>query len=954
MILQLGVNRIGTTRLQGLMVFSAKSIDGTMDNITIWAKEMLKYYSSEEVFQRFLIMNKVGNLNFSKSLIHLYNLGVVDDKTFIKNFDEKYFLAKSNGPNFDLNKVEQKELLNVYKIYKKNGVAGVTFIRKILGANSIKDLSLNNMDNSLSNKEHILIKNLIDAGQEIHPNAYKAFRKMATIVKRIFETEMGIDRDADYNSEKIVSIWKENFQQGLEYFQLIFNPDAKALSSQIRIAHRFKAIDDLAYNLFQVIPQRGLSKEQYFLLWNEMTAKGASQFSDQIIFEHFPNYEDIYKYLSPQTLLEEKRLKSERLQNNALKKFLENDLQKLSVNRGLLEDNEVSDFVNKIVRYVPGFSQYRDEFLEETSWELQLNKDQLKLFIEPHKSFNYKALDQKSVNTLSLVSILATGLKNQEKLEFVQFVREPHGRLMNRIPRMKSIIMPMSDSLNKMGLGQGEIDSFFDDIETHIRDASHIQRTTIIELFVGTRASGLWYQGDHWKQELLKLIDLGDQNSEERIAFDYYINDAAPDFEKTISVSHLLGSVNEGDDKSRVRQILEFFKTPGEKFAQFSSILSIFGEQYNEDLSKTKSEASPPTRLEALERVDDLFPGKEIKSVEKLLGSGSIKYVVLVEFTNGTRAALAIRKPNLEATIESTMDIIDKWVQSAGSDPRLSGKYDFSFYAKSLREQLASEVKFSNEVKNNDLMVKYYRKIRSPNDWRLSVVPYKKNYKNNEEVITFAAIENGVKFKDLSDADKVKASELILKAELELLFNYGIYDADRHIENYLFDPVTKTIHVIDMGQVYQIKPHGWFKKGDMYNFSRILQAFAGGSKDAAKLATLLTNFHSGSKWSGSLDNLARDLKQLLNSSQSNREKLSSVLGLINQHKIHFPLHISMGIMKSVLMLTNEEYAKHLGEARIFKLLEEKVTKTLLKSAPLKILKDSCTDLVAAFSLPFLN
>ncbi len=332
----------------------------------------------------------------------------------------------------------------------------------------------------------------------------------------------------------------------------------------------------------------------------------------------------------------------------------------------------------------------------------------------------------------------------------------------------------------------------------------------------------------------------------------------------------------------------------------------------------------PPTRAEVYKLLKKHLSQEKyakIKRVKKLLGSGSIKYVVLVEYKDGNKDAVSIRRPFLDEKIEDVLDIVERWSQELKKDSELKAQYDFDYYLNALREQLALEVQFPKEREKSIEMAKLYEKIPSHADWKFVPVFPTQEISDSDQVLNFMAVEEAVPFSKLSKEDKKSAGELIVQTELSLMLEHGQFDADRHLGNYLFDPKTKSVYPIDMGQVYMLTPNNEHKPGDPYFIAKIIYGimnpdFRQGAKDLADVFLKISDL-SEQDQEAIKDKLLRAIEEVLQKNLSLESKPLYVLGELNRLRVHIPLRFSMGIIKGLMIVLNEEYAKAIDPSFIY-------------------------------------
>lgn len=772
---------------------------------------------------------------------------------------------------------------------------------------------------------------LKQAGLQVDPRYARFIELIHQGLADDFRRLLGMPRDFKVTDASYATAFMANFEALKSFYKLIFNPDGAKIPVEFRELLKFFYLDQPAETFAALIPAAALSAEQRFAMWEIMAAKRANRHVDAFFEKHV--------YGSLKTLPEETRLaeydrilsfgmlRSERLKNELMSEVLMKRIEPLRSRAGALKDGEIHPFIQKIVSRIPGSSRFRDDVLEKLAWRLELTEPQLHKFIEPLKSFNFKTINPLTLNLLSTLSVLQEKLSVREKLSLVDYFQSGQGSLKSALPWLDKFVEVVNHELERQGINNFD---WLDHLESFVRDAGEGDKLVMIELIVGSKGAGLWSQGEKVRNELYAMAEL-EAGSLKRKLFEMYL-EALPKYEHSVTMSYLLATKGESNG-SELLKIMEMFDAPGIKFAQMSSVLGIFGQEKSDELAKAKDRAMPPTRAQIFELLQKHYSEEQfasIKRVRKLFGSGSLKYVVLVEYKDGHREAVSIRRPYLDERIEGVLEIVSKWADHMRGDPELAQKYDFDYYLKSLREQLAQEVQFKREAGLSKEMEATYAKLKSHRGWKFQVVPQSKVRTQGDFVMHFMAVENAVPFKSLTEVDRKTVSELIVAGELRMMFDFGHFDADRHMGNYLFDPKTKTIHVIDMGQTYNLRPNKITKPGDPFVIAKMLYGVthADAKVGAQALAeAFLSVAEEPVKPSDALEHaLVGDIEKALSTKEPIKVKMFAVLAELNKHRVRIPLRYSMGVIKGLMIVLNEEYAKEVAP----EFIQERVEKFIRK------------------------
>ncbi len=789
-----------------------------------------------------------------------------------------------------------------------------TFLKYVLDS-----FDLGKFDRALDQREST--NNALKVKLKYHPDYVEPLAKVHKGLKSDFLKYIGYTKqfkNFSVTDPEFRRIFVENFAKAQEYLALVFNPDGMWLSAEIRQQFNGGPFDRLLFEFVPVVPVEDLSPEQKLTLWNIFTAKRANRYTDEFFEENllkgWLNAIEPEKTRMAEAVLGRDQLRSERMKMLMTRHLVEPKLDELSKVKGKVPDNVVFDLVGTIQRYNQPSSRFKDDFIEEIAWKLELSEKQCMRFIEPMKSFNYKGIDPRTLNALSALSVSLEYLSVKEKLQFLRHIQNPVDDLIRTIPNLKRVIETVGKASNKTA----EVEAIFDYLETFIRDASDGEKLVLSEVLIGTRGHGLWFKGPEVRNELYELAGFKG-NDEKRLLFESYIK-ALPAHEHSLTLSYLISTYSP-KPQNELLKTLELFGTPGIKFAQMASIMQVFGPERSAELSKAKNRAAPPTRSEIYGLLRGRMSPEEfskITRVKKLLGSGSIKFVVSVEFSDGRSEAVYIRRPFLDDTIRDTLDLSERWMTELRKDEGYANKFDYDYYIRTLRQQLADEIQFKREFDLTKKMNELYGKVRSYKGWRFQPVSASSKSVQGDSVLFYSEVKGAVTFDMLTEAQKLEVGPYILKTELEFLFA-GQFDADRHIGNYLIDASSKRIYPLDLAQSYSLNRNRFFTEGDPYYLAKIFLGL--GHDDKTKGAKILSEtfvkLHDApnviSRETQAL--LASEIEAILKYVNADGTRLPmnevfvKILDRLNFHRVRLPSRMSLGVVKDLLIILNEEYAK---------------------------------------------
>ena len=821
-----------------------------------------------------------------------------------------------------------------HKTLKASGKSKSLFLKEIL-----KQFALSRFDVTTfkggrygARTEIQEIQDALTAGLAYWPKYARVMSRVAPIILAEFREEHGLEKSWSSNDTRYVEEFKQNFSEILEHIKLIFNPDGVGLKMELKSLADFKTLDDLTAEFFDLIPKSGLSAAQYEALWWEMSAKRANRYTDEL----FGKYVRQSLNKDEKEILETGRVRSEKYKIGLMERVFEPKLKELEA-LNVLSESKVVSLMDAISRFAPDASPYRDEWIEKIAGRLGLSEGQVIKFIEPLKSFNFMSVDPATLNLLSMASVLIDKLSVKEKLRLLEYVQEPRGDLLSLLPTLRNGVDDLSKAVEQMTgdrFSDEKILDLVEKLEGFIRDSNETQRLVLAEMVVGTRKSGLWYQGEGVRQQLFGSAGLSSKNLQIFLTY----QSKMPEHERTIALSYLIAKA----EKSGEFEMLPFFEMHGpvgDKGAQTASVLAIFGEVQALKLAKAKSRNDRLSRKDAFAALREVYNGTDrfshVKNI-KSQWSGAIKHVLIVAFDDQPNEAVYIKRKHLKEVTTSTMDFLDSFVAGLRDLPDYKDAYEYEHYLQLIRTQIANEGDFLKELELSREMAAKYAKAKAVDGWRFQPVwPSQSKSPQTKDVLHYLAIEGAVPFESLSGVDQQSVSRLILDTEFKFLFKDGVFDADRHLGNYLFDPVRKLLYAIDFGQVYRIKKSSFFGQGETSAIARIIYGLE--MKDTALAAkeireALFSVSENGKDVSndriGVIDaKIATVLRT--RAPEKVRERLLGILGVLTEARIHLPLTFSLGVMKATMILTYEKYAKVAGFEYVRSQLSKHVKRELV-------------------------
>jgi predicted unusual protein kinase regulating ubiquinone biosynthesis (AarF/ABC1/UbiB family) len=85
---------------------------------------------------------------------------------------------------------------------------------------------------------------------------------------------------------------------------------------------------------------------------------------------------------------------------------------------------------------------------------------------------------------------------------------------------------------------------------------------------------------------------------------------------------------------------------------------------------------------------------------------------------DGRKAAVYVRRPDIEESIAFTLTISERWMKHLREDPEFQDFMDYDYYLASLRDQLEEEIRFDQEAQNSVTLANLYEREPSHQGWK--------------------------------------------------------------------------------------------------------------------------------------------------------------------------------------------------------------------------------------------
>ena len=584
-------------------------------------------------------------------------------------------------------------------------------------------------------------------------------------------------------------------------------------------------------------------------IFRPLTGSGATPATDAFFRRHVePIFEEPAAEaadLSMPEILESKRISSAELQLSLARRTLEPEIKRLETSAATPAD--LSRLLDTLNGYVRHGSQHKDDFLESLAWRLNLTGRELGAFIEDEKSYNWRKANPLLLRFGSGLSAEIGRLSERARGEFIRFLLAPEG---GRLP--DALFKELERNIFQAALDANSAKDYPSspatvreeseraaelmklEIEAALIDASPFERIPLYELLLSAGPAALKNSAGYPYDVMREFLGYEENSAEEKMLAAFLA--VVPSHERTVSLAYMLSQA--GRNKSSVKNLFEVFQTVGVKFGQVSSTWKLFGEEVSRETASLKNDARPMTKDEIMtEARRELTPEEfaRIKRVVKVIGSASIKTVVLVELQDGRQVAMLLRRPHAAEQIESNLRLGSEFLKELDRRGLSDASAMFEIVLEAVREQLKSELSLTREAASLRAAKTHYDRLNVSmsaelGPWRFRVPALIDGFAVRDTIL-FVEAAHGTTYDRLAPEVQAQAGPLIADSSLALLFRDGWFDADRHTGNQLIDPAAHLIYPLDFGQTSEFTRTAFWRSDDRYELAQFLRALSAGDAD---------------------------------------------------------------------------------------------------------------------------
>jgi predicted unusual protein kinase regulating ubiquinone biosynthesis (AarF/ABC1/UbiB family) len=748
---------------------------------------------------------------------------------------------------------------------------------------------------------------------------------------------------------KKISSNPEAWSKLRSYVQLLANWDAK---DKYTAKHQDAIADTDEYTkaLWDVVKSREFSVVQFYEMFIQLTNYKISPQSDEFFNQKvLPLLKPEERDITVRRILSQNRIYSEELRVSLAKKQTMQDVEAIRA-KDYQTNNDLFGMAENLNRMAKNDSDLRDQVLEEIGWKLNLSDLKLKAYVEDEKSGNWRKNNANWMAVGSSISNLISGLNLRDKLELLDLALNHkqnaslptwlYERIFDSVLKTTKANKSISAESKKIAAQEAAYKTKVA-LEKFLNSTTPLQRLPFIELLLASNKFDLIHRDNIYEMILTKHLMM-EKGSNEEIMLDSFIK-VIPEHEKALTLSYMLAQASGKKQKStgNLRVILEVFQSVGIKFGQLASIWDIFGPEYKEELSELKDNAKPMSKheIETLIRssLDKTEQHLDI-NIRKVVGSASIKTVVLAEVGPQKKTvALMLQRPRVEEQIDTNLHLGRAFINELKKRKQEASSPLFMPLVDALDEQFSSEIDFRIEAENTKKVAEFVKSLKSelhiPAGWSLEVptiLAQDIKPKNNMfvvEAIDGMTLRSAIKQNLLSEKEKAEIGKVLVEVSLKMLFRHGSFDPDRHAGNWMINPKTKKLYLIDVGQLTNFSmsksPFKWDPRLTLAQFLRAV---------AEKKPSDVVHYAKMMSDSANVNEAVaiRAIQKVFETQQDQGKQMTELITALYGSGIKFRTEYTFGALKGLIVLFGEGYT----DAKTFTdILASEIRTVIVKKLP---------------------
>lgn len=698
---------------------------------------------------------------------------------------------------------------------------------------------------------------------------------------------------------------------------------------------------------YETLYQRILGPVQFF---RKMTEFGATPDTDRFFRNHFIKVHsdgdserlELLKVDSNVLLvfLEDERFKENHFRAQLTRLVIEPMVKEMRA-MTVIPSDEIWRLFKMINTFNPQASEEKDRLLDDLSWRLRLEGEILDAFVEENRSSNiFHPKNMKLPKWASVMNGVLRYLSPRLKWQTIEYLRDPLG------PQSDRYLTDLENELREVPVKEFEgIDGFLR------KDISKPIKYEIIRYIIGEFEQFALQAGQYEKAFLMNnvfksgkhpifseahfldraIAYMGVQKGSEKDGYIRAFLQTIRPQEVGVSLGYLLSAVK--GDQTDYAELFKIFQTIGVKFGQTAGIWKILSDEVNKQTEKLKDKAGALTKRQILDILAETHPGQNIKLL-KVLGSASIKSVILVQLPSGKSAVLLVRNPYILDQISSNLELSKRFLDALEANKIYEGSAFFRMIVNALEAQIYREVDFRNEMKALVELqsvftgIEKWMRKKKPQIWtNLALVQPVTELDYNERV-AFITEAKGVTFDKLQGVAREEAGRLAVEISLRMFFKYGYFEPDRHKGNFLFHEKTGTIYFFDVGQLEHYKPKlGW---DDRLTIVEMMRSIRDQKVDLfIEMALKIASERSDGE-SEKIGAIRSEVNQLFAKHGDDFEiLLREAVKALAENGVEIKHNYVFGILKGLMTLYGEKYV---SKEQFFEIVESQAQRLYIKKA----------------------
>lgn len=657
-----------------------------------------------------------------------------------------------------------------------------------------------------------------------------------------------------------------------------------------------------------------------------------------------------------ESLLLAKRIGEPNLAMRVAAEVLEKDVTTLLTVKPVSEE-KLKAFVQRLDALVPGVSREKDRFLESFAWRASIGEPLLSKYIQSAKATNWRNTSPYWVNGASVVSEAMGNATGEMRHDLLDYFRAPEGKnvpssVLDAIRAERDRAMGISSRGRGSALAQTlragseeQVERLKYSLEGILARSTPDERIPLLELAMTSGEHAIAKDANYEIELGRRYLGYKPASTQEKMLAAFLRT--VPAEQKAASLAYLMS--RSGDQRGSITALCEVFQTVGIKFCQMASIWNLFGDEFSKEAAALKHDAEPLEKAQILKIFDETLSPQEralIRNPVRVLGSASLKCVVEVELTDGRHVAALVQRPNAPRQIPYNLDLSRRFLENLKKEGVEIAGGMLTNLVDSFGEQLADETDMVHEAKLQDATRERYVKLneRFKDDlkgWRFEAPPMLTEIAPRKN-LSFMTLAKGKTLAKTPAEVRAEIGTPIVKAALADLFGNGYFNADLHGGNYMVDPTTKTIYLLDPGQTerYGASKLPW-AADEQYVLASFLKGLGqGNASEVTRAADQMVRPGVAKVVGAPRAALQSKLQKLFKEPNLNpSDRVIRTVTTLEDAGYKFKTKYDFGAMKGLMILQGEHYVP---DAEFNRIITGEIRGKVIQKAPL-LIRDATLD-----------